>query len=358
LSATHWRKLQKRLPILQPKQLHVMKKVFRGIGIFLVAVVVIIGGIIAYIKIALPNVGDAPDLQIELTEERIEHGRYLANSVVVCMDCHSTREWNKFSAPLAPGTLGKGGEKFSHAEGFPGVYFSKNITPKGINRYTDGELYRVITTGVTKEGRAIFPVMPYPYYNSMDEEDVYSIIAYLRTLDPIDSEVPDSKSDFPMNIILNTIPKKREPVKKPEKSDMLAYGGYLTKIAACIECHTDVKQGQIIPELAYSGGREFAFPDGSVVRSANITPDEVTGIGKWTAQAFIQRFKSYADSSYVVPVVNQGEFNTIMPWTMYGSMTEEDLLAIYTYLQSVPAIQNKVQKYTPASKSTLTSGTK
>lgn len=332
-----------------------MKKLLRIFTVIGLLLVVSLAAVIAYVKAALPDVGNAPDLQVERTPERIERGRYLANSVTVCMDCHSSRDWGKFSGPITPGTEGKGGERFDQSMGFPGIYYSKNITPFGIQRYTDGELYRLITTGVTREGRAIFPVMPYPYYSGMDEEDVYSLIAYVRTLKPIESTMPDSESDFPMNIILNTIPAKATPSKMPAKTDVTAYGGYLTNIAACMECHTKVDKGQIIPELAFSGGREFQFPDGSMVRSANITPDDETGIGKWTKENFIQRFKIHADSSYVIPVVSAGDFNTIMPWTMYATMTEEDLGAIYTYLRSVSPIENKVVKFTPAAEDSLVS---
>jgi mono/diheme cytochrome c family protein len=325
-----------------------MKKILLILGILVGVVVVLIGGAITYISTALPDVGEATDLKVEATPERVERGRYLANSVTVCMDCHSTRDWSKFSAPLKPGTIGKGGERFDHAQGFPGVYYSKNITPAGIARYTDGELYRVITSGVNKEGKAMFPVMPYPYYGKMDDEDIYSLIAYLRSLEPIENEIPESVSDFPMNIILNTIPAQGTPVKRPAPSDTLAYGRYMVNASGCIECHTQVDKGQIKPELAFAGGREFGFPDGSVLRSANISPDQETGIGKWTKQTFIARFKMYADSTYVPPSVAPGDFNTIMPWTMYCNMTEEDLGAIYTYLRSVTPQKNVVTKFTPA----------
>jgi hypothetical protein len=323
-----------------------MKKALKIIGIVLLAIVVVVGALITYVKIALPNVGEAAELKVEATPERIERGRYLATSVTICMDCHSTRDWSKFSGPLTPGTHGKGGERFDQTVGFPGIYFSKNITPTGISRYTDGELYRVITTGVNKEGNAMFPVMPYPYYGKMDDEDIYSIIAYIRTLAPIESEVPTSTSDFPMSVIINTIPKKGTPVKRPDPSDTVAYGGYLVNASGCVECHTQVDKGQIIPELAFSGGREFPFADGSVVRSANLTPHK-TGLANWTKDAFVKRFKMYADSSYVAPSVAKGEFNTYMPWTMYAHMTEQDLSAIYTYLRTLPPVENSVVKFTP-----------
>jgi cytochrome c2 len=330
-----------------------MKKIFKIVGILLIIIVLAIFAIATYIKLALPDVGEAPDLKVEPTQERIERGRYLATSVTICMDCHSTRDWNKFSGPITPGTFGKGGERFDHSVGFPGVYYSKNITPAGISRYSDGELYRVITTGVNKDGRPMFPVMPYLNYGKMDQEDIYSIIAYIRSLEPIDNPVQESSSDFPMSVILHTIPSKGEPVKRPDPSDKVAYGQYLVNAAACRECHTRVEQGQIIPELVFSGGREFTFLHGSTIRSANITPDPETGIGNWTEEYFIQRFKAYADSSYTPPSVNPGEYNTIMPWTMYGMMKTEDLAAIYAYLKTVTPLKNQVIKFQPAEKQAM-----
>jgi mono/diheme cytochrome c family protein len=322
-----------------------MKKVFKVFGVIILLLAVLITGAILYIKFALPDVGEAPTLTVDATPERIERGKYLANSVNVCMDCHSTRDWSKFAGPVVPGTFGKGGERFDQSVGFPGTYFSKNITPAGIGNYSDGELYRVITSGVNKHDKAMFPVMPYPYYGKMDDEDIYSIIAYLRTLTPIENTVTESQSDFPMSIIINTIPARGTPQKRPDPSDQLAYGQYLVNASGCIECHTQADKGQILPDLAFGGGREFAFPDGAVVRSANITPDAETGLGKWTAEAFVLRFKAYADSSYVAPSVKPGEFNTVMPWMMYAGMTESDLHAVYAYLKTIKPINNAVVKF-------------
>ncbi|MDH4057248.1 MAG: cytochrome C [Cyclobacteriaceae bacterium] len=326
-----------------------MKKLLKFLGYLLLFVVLAVAAILTYVSAALPDVGTAEDLKIDYTEERIERGRYLANSVTVCIDCHSTRDWSKFSGPIGKGTFGMGGDIFDQSVGMPGVFYAKNITPEGISRYTDGELFRVITTGVNKEGRAMFPLMPYPYYGKMDKEDIYSIIAYVRSLEPVKNVVPESKPDFPMNFIINLIPKKAELQKRPDKSDWIAYGAYMTNASGCIECHTDVKDGQIIPELKFAGGREFRFPNGAVVRSMNITPHK-TGIGSWTEEMFVQRFKMYADSSYVLPSVSPEDFNTIMPWTMYAHMEEDDLKAIFAYLKTVDPKENIVERFTPASK--------
>lgn len=302
-----------------------------------------------YVSTALPDVGNAEDLKMEYTQERIDRGRYLANAVMLCMDCHAERDFSKFSGPPKDGTLGSGGDRFDQTMGFPGVFYAKNISPYGVSRYTDGELYRVITTGVNKDGKAMFPVMPYLYYGKMDPEDIYSVIAYIRSLEPVQKDIPESKPDFPFNFIVNTIPQNAQPQQRPDKSDWIAYGAYMTNASGCIECHTNVKGGQIIKELAFSGGREFQFPDGSIVRSMNITPDK-TGIGSWTEEKFVHQFKQYADSSYVLPSVAPGEFNSIMPWMMYAHMEEDDLKAIYAYLKTVKPIENIVERFTPSEK--------
>jgi mono/diheme cytochrome c family protein len=325
-----------------------MRKTLIVIGAVLLIVLFLASGLLAYVKLALPDVGDPEDLTIERTPERIERGKYLANSVSVCMDCHSVRDWSKFSGPPMPGTLGQGGDRFDQSMGLPGVFIAKNITPFGISRYTDGELFRVITTGVTKEGRPMFPLMPYLYYGRMDREDIYDIIAYIRTLSPIESTIPESVVDAPFNFLIHTMPQKANLQKKPDPTDELAYGAYMANASGCVECHSPVDKGQIIIERSFSGGRDFKYPDGAIVRSANITPDSETGIGKWSREQFIRMFKQYTDSTYTTPNVNPGEFNSVMPWTMYANMKESDLSAIYAYLKTVKPISNTVIKFTPA----------
>jgi mono/diheme cytochrome c family protein len=320
------------------------KKIFKGLGIFIGILALGIAGLLTYVKTALPNVGPAPELKVEGTTEQIERGKYLAHSVAVCMDCHSTRDWSKYSGPLVEGTLGKGGEAFDQRAGLPGAFYSKNITPEGITRYTDGELLRAITSGVTKEGKPLFPIMPHPNYGRTDIEDMKAIIAYIRTLAPIKNEVPESKADFPMNFILNTIPQKPAFVKKPDTSDVLAYGSYLVTMASCEECHTPAEKGKKLPGMNFAGGFKFQMPGGLLI-APNITPSPTTGIGNWTKEQFLARFKAATDSNFTRPV-GEKDFNTIMPWTMYANMTESDLSAIYAYLKTVPAVENKIVRWT------------
>lgn len=324
-------------------------KNFKKIALWTIGVlVVVIGSALLYLKYALPDVGPAPKMKVEITTDRVERGKYLANHVTVCIDCHSQRDWTRFSGPPKEGTYGMGGDLFDQKFGFPGSYYAKNITPAGISQYTDGELFRAITTGVDRKGRALFPVMPAHYYGQMDVEDVESIIAYLRTLKSIENPVPESKSDFPMNFIINTIPHKASFTKRPEKTDVVNYGRYLTNAASCIECHTKFEKGSLIAGTEFGGGREFPFPDGSVVISANITPDPETGIGNWNEEAFVNMFRARVDSVAMNTKVNPGEFNSVMPWTMYGNMNEEDLKAIFAYLKTVKPIKNQVEKFKPA----------
>lgn len=324
-----------------------MKKLLKVIGVLLLVILLVLVGGITYITQALPNIPEPKDLQVELTPERVARGQYLANHVTVCMDCHSTRDWNKFSAPLEPGTLGKGGEVFDQSMNFPGRFVSKNLTPFHLKDWADADIYRAITSGVSKDGHPFFPVMPYPYYNKLATEDVYSIIAYLRTLSPIESVPEASKADFPMNIIIHTIPKPAEPMALPKPTDP-DYGSYLVNAAACRECHTKMEKGKAVGE-PFAGGFEFKYPDGSIARSANITPDTLTGIGSWDRATFIRKFTEFADSTYKPIAVDwkSHDFQTVMPWTMYGGMTEHDLGAIYDYLRTLKPVVNKVQYWSP-----------
>jgi mono/diheme cytochrome c family protein len=324
-----------------------VKKILLWSGIIIMA---FIAGALLFIKIGLPNVGPAPDIKVEASAENIGRGEYLANHVSVCIDCHSKRDWSRFSAPPTEGTFGMGGDLFDQRFGFPGKYYAKNITPAGISQHTDGELFRAITTGVSREGKAMFPIMPYPYYGQMDEEDIKAIISYIRTLEPIKNEVPESSSDFPMNFIINTIPEKANFSRRPDKNDIVNYGKYLVTSAICVECHTRAEKGQLIAGTEFSGGREFPLPDGSIVRSSNITPDQATGIGAWNNETFTYYFHSLADSLTLNTYLNPGDFNSIMPWTMFGSMTDEDLAAMSEYLKTVKPIENKVEKFTPVKK--------
>lgn len=325
-------------------------KIFKFIKIALIVLVVGVAGLLTYVKTALPNVGPAPEIKMVSSPEVIARGKYLANHVMVCMDCHSTRDWSKFSGPIKGDKLGCGGELFDQKFGFPGSYVSKNITPFNLGKWTDGEIFKTITTGVTKDNKALFPVMPYKYYAQLDEEDIKAVIAYIRTLAPIEQTNPESVPDFPLNFIINTIPDKANLQKRPDPSNVIAYGKYMTTACACRECHTKQEKGQVVGE-EFAGGFEFDLSNGKKVVSPNITP-HATGIGAWSKEAFVKRFKAYSDSGYVIPTVDmdKGEFQTVMPWTMYTGMTTQDLEAIYEYLKTQKPVENVVVRFADTKK--------
>lgn len=327
-----------------------MKPLFKISLKIITGLVVIFLFLIAYVRFALPSVDDPADIKVNATEAMIQRGAYLAHNVAVCMDCHSTRDWTKFAGPIIPGTEGMGGDVFDQTMGLPGKFYARNITPFNLSSWTDGELYRLITTGVTKHNEPIFPIMPYRGYNKMLPEDVNSIIAYLRTLPPIENVTQASIADFPVNLIMRTMPKNAEPFEFTSQKTLIEKGHYLLTISGCGECHTPEKNGEAIEGLYLAGGFEFGLPRGGTVRSANITPDIETGIGRWTQEQFVNRFKLYNDPSYVPTAVEENTFNTVMPWLMYKDMNTEDLEAIFTYLKSLEPVSNKVAIFTPDSR--------
>jgi mono/diheme cytochrome c family protein len=322
-----------------------MKKILNVIFIILGVIILAVAGLLTYVKTALPKTEPASDLKIDYTQERIAHGKYLATSVMVCVDCHSTRDYSRFAGPVISGTVGSGGELFGKGQGFPGNFYAPNLTPAHLKDWTDGELFRAITTGVSQDGHALFPVMPYALYGQLDKEDIYDVIAYIRTLEPIDKSVPPSEAEFPMNFIINTIPQTATFTSKPDRKELISYGKYLFTSAACQECHTQRDKGTPLPGMYLAGGFPFPFPDGTTVRSMNITPDKETGIGSWTEEQFVRKFKAYTDSAYVAPLLKPGDFKTVMPWTNYATMEESDLKAIFAYLQTVPPVKNKVERF-------------
>jgi hypothetical protein len=85
------------------------------------------------------------------------------------------------------------------------------------------------------------------------------------------------------------------PERAPDPSDRVAYGKYLTTMASCASCHTKMERGRPVPGMAFAGGLKFQTRSSGVQYSANITPDLETGIGRWTVEQFVARFKSVAD---------------------------------------------------------------
>lgn len=276
----------------------------------------------------------------------LDRGSYLAHHVAMCMDCHSQRDFNQFSGPPIAGTEGMGGEKFGEKLDVPGVIYSKNITSDtvhGIGKWTDEEIVQAIARGISRNGDTLFPLMPYPHYNGMSREDIYSIVAYIRTIKPNNHQVPDRKLFIPLSMAYPPLRSSSlDKNIKPDVSDMVKYGEYVANSAACMDCHTPMERGQFLMPKYMAGGRTFDMDRFKVV-AANITPDSATGIGNWTEAMFLDKFKNYREAAAYK--TNPGKLNSIMPWVMYAGMDDFDIKAIYRYLRTIPAINNKIEKY-------------
>jgi mono/diheme cytochrome c family protein len=179
--------------------------------------------------------------------------------------------------------------------------------------------------------------MPYYSYRFLTREDLYSLVAYLRTLAPVVKSHPPRKLDFPVNLLVRTFPRPASPAPPPNPADLVDYGRYLATVAACAECHTPFVNGAPDETRLYTGGRFFPY-SGGVVASPNLTPDPETGLGHWTEEQLVTRFKMYDNEDGRDLDPEEVGFNTMMPWTLYAGMEERDLKAIYAFLRTLPPV--------------------
>jgi hypothetical protein len=262
------------------------------------------------------------------------------------MDCHSQRDFTKYSGPPAPGSEGGGGMLFGPKFGLPGMIYGKNITSDtatGIGSWTDDEILRAMTQGISKKGDTLFPIMPYPNFNRMAKSDLMSIIAYIRTLKPIKNTVPARQLFVPIGMVYpgKILQPSVDSNMAPPASDIVKYGGYLTMLADCGTCHSPLTPQGPDHSRMFAGGYIFDLGSNKVA-SANITPDS-TGIGGWSEERFMSKFTTYRDSTHVNR--DPGNQNTIMPLALYSGMKDEDIKAIYAYLRTVAPIKNVVEKF-------------
>jgi mono/diheme cytochrome c family protein len=259
----------------------------------------------------------------------VARGAYLMKAIVGCDDCHTPKDDHfapKANLPFA------GGEKFSSP-----VFtaYSRNITPDvstGIGTWTDEQIMRAVRQGITREGDIIGPPMPIKTYNTMSDEDVKALVAYLHTLKPIRHEDIPSVYKIPLH---EAPPPKGE--KAPPPTDKVAYGGYIANsLAHCFECHTTPgPQGQDFEHHLGAGGFPFPIKPGVVVRSRNITPDKETGIGAWTDAQIRRAIMKGVDK-------NGKQLIPIMPYGHFTHMTRQDVDAVIAYLRTIPAVRNEV----------------
>lgn len=320
-------------------------KILKWIGIGVGTVIIIFASFIFYVHTFLPNIA-VEDISVEITPDRLVRGEYLANNVMGCMDCHSKRLNDVYTFPPDPNSLGGGAIAFDEKLGISvGSFYPSNITPHNLKDWSDGEIYRALVNGVGKDGNPLFPMMPYMNYSKIDKEDIYSVIAYLRTLEPVKAESPKSEAKFPFSLIMKLFfPQNPYHKPIPDKNDKVKYGKYLTRAASCGDCHTPMLKGEPVVDSLFAGGFELTTPTGKKVKASNITPDKNTGIGNWTEEYFVNRFTEYRDSTKRNQKLGDDDFHTEMPWITYSGMTDEDLKAIYAYLMSVSPIEKRIEK--------------
>ena len=323
-----------------------MKTLLKIVAGLVVLLLVVAACGYGYLMFAYPKAPPPTNVKFDTSPERLARGKYLADHVVGCTTCHTERDWTKFSGPIKAERLGAGGQVFNL--GPAGTLISPNITPAAIGSWTDGEFLRAVTQGVTPDGRPLFPLMPYPHFGAIAEDDVHAVLAYMRSLKAIEGEAPVGKLNFPLNLIVRTIPGPNTFGQRPSPSDQVAYGKYMTKAALCSDCHTPIDdRGTPLPGMDFAGGQEF-LESGYRTRSANITPDASTGIGSWTEQQFIDKFKGFENPTNVTLAEHERAQNTPMPMTMYAGMERDDLAAIYAYLRTLKPVVNRVDKFPDA----------
>lgn len=272
----------------------------------------------------------AASAKIEATPDRLARGKYLVTSVLDCASCHSQRQMNHYNWPPKDGMRLAGGIDF---RGFEANAVSANLTPYGIGKWSDEEVLTAITTGKRPDGRVLDPVMPYKTYGKLELEELSAIIVYLRTLAP----VVNGPFDVPRPAVFEAAAAAIGSIKRPGANATEAERGkYLMTLATCADCHGE----------DLSGGAEFPVPGWGTFRPQNLTPHE-SGIGSWSREQFIARFKSMESDSVRAPTIEPGDATLFMPWWIFSRMTEKDLGAIYAYLRTIPPVERSVTLFEP-----------
>ncbi|HTL06628.1 MAG TPA: c-type cytochrome [Chitinophagaceae bacterium] len=278
---------------------------------------------------------DAPYPPIHASTDTaiINRGRKIAFGPAHCVQCHSAKKDEERimqgeELPLAGGLL------FD----LPiGELYAPNITPseEGIAHKTDAAIARALRYGVGSDGHALFDIMP--FHNTSDE-DLTAVISYLRSRPAIPYKVPETKMNLLGKIVkafvLKPVGPSGDVPAAVERDTTVAYGKYLANsVANCRGCHTnrDLMTGAFTG-APFAGGLTLETKTDSgtySVTTPNLTPDRTGRITGWSQAQFIERFRK----GKMVPLSH-------MPWDAFGRMSDDELKAIYKFLQTVPAVHN------------------
>jgi mono/diheme cytochrome c family protein len=198
------------------------------------------------------------------------------------------------------------------------------------SEFTTEDYVRAIRHGIGKDGKAIFMTAVYST-SYLSDEDVAAIIAYLKTVPPADHELRGERFTPLAKILLAAGMLDNLPVEAvshevhvtaPARGATPEYGEYLVNTNDCRICH-----GQVL-----NGG---PFPDPTIKKiSPNLTPGGELAF--WTQDQFIGTIRTGT-----TPAGHQLD-PALMPWQSYGKLHDEELTAIWLYLQTLP----KLTQYT------------
>jgi hypothetical protein len=320
-----------------------MKLWLRMLVVVAIVLIVVIG--VGAVKVLGPRAFLGPRSReltsrtFEVTPARLERGNYLANSIG-CLYCHSPHDWSKRDDPILPGMTGSG-QQLPYTD-LPGKVFAPNLTPDkdtGAGNWTDDMLARAIREGIGHDGRALFGIMPFAHYRNMPDEDLASIIVYLRSLPAVRNSLPQTEIIFPVKYIIRNGPQPlTTPVPPPDVSDPVKRGRFLVNLTGCTDCHTPVDNHHMpISGMEFSGGQVFHTSWGTVT-SANLTPDP-SGIPYYDEPMFIKNIRT--------GTVGARELNKTMPWSVLRNMTDEDLAGMLAYLKTLKPVRHRVDNAEP-----------
>ena len=310
-----------------------LKKILIVLALIVVAVVI---GVPAYLYGAYPKVRPAAAMTAPRTPEAIERGRYIAEALTGCPACHSPIDESR-PGDFPQAGLELAGRVFPEGAGFPGKIVAPNITPDpdtGVGSWTDGEIVRAIREGVSRDGRPLFPLMNYPGYRDLSDDDVLSIVAFLRTRKPVRRDNGRTELDFPVGMMIRTLPQPLDGPPPGLPAGGVERGRAMLKIMLCGECHTPRdNRGNPIAGKELAGGNEFKGPWG-VVYSANITGHPSAGIGTFSNDDLERVFRAGKNRA--------GRDLWVMPWSITKNLNDADMDALIAALREVPASPNLV----------------
>ena len=283
------------------------------------------------------------EVRVPATPERIERGGYLVNSVMGCGTCHTPRVGGTWLGGERADAYLAGGSTFDDGDGFK--VRTPNITPDnetGVGAWSDDQLMRAIRDGIHRDGRLLYPPMPFYMYDTLSDDDAAAVVAYLRTVPAIKNPI-ERVNQLPffasMALKLGAIhhtPAK--DVKAPPRQDQKAYGHYLARIGACADCHSMTRMGPDEKDNLFGGSTiELAEISYGRVWARNLTSDPETGLGKYSAAQIKDALRNgkRLDGKPLAPPMS-----LVLPHV--STWTDEDLDAVIAFIQSVPAVKRKV----------------